>query len=81
MAILQSASLDPKVEIFLYKVTHHALEVFSSIEHVVKENAKVISEVEKLREKKSEYEQYKLSTDQSIQRLEEVKTDYHTQEE
>ena len=53
MAILQSASLDPKVEIFLYRVTHHALEVFSSIEHVVKENAKVISEVEKLREKKN----------------------------
>ena len=52
MAVLQSASLDPEVEIFLYGVTHHALEVFSSIEHVVKENAQVIYELKKLREKK-----------------------------
>ena len=59
-------------------ITH---EVFSSIEHVVKENAQVISELEKLREKKFEYEQSKLSTDQSIQRLEEVKIEYHAQEE
>ena len=41
----------------------------------------MISELEKLREKKSEYEQSKLSTNQSIQRLEEVKTEYHAQEE
>ena len=77
MAVLQSSSLDPEAEIFLYGVTHRAPEVFSSIEHVVKENAQVISELEKLREKKSEYEQSKLSNDQSIQRLEEVKTKYH----
>ena len=42
----------------------------------------MISELEKLREKKkSEYEQSKLSINQSIQRLEEVKTEYHAQEE
>ena len=52
MVILQSVSLDPKAEIFLYGVTHHAPEVFSSIEHVLKENAQVISELEKLRERK-----------------------------
>ena len=62
IAVLQSASLDPKAEIFLHGVTHHASEVFSSIEHVVKENAQVIFELEKLREKKSEYEKSRLST-------------------
>ena len=31
--------------------------------------------------KKSKYEQSKLSTDQRIQRLEEVKIEYHAQEE
>ena len=77
MVVLQSASLNPEAEIFLFGVTHHAPEVFSSIEHVVKEKAQVISKLEKLREKKSEYEQSKLSIDQSIQRLEEVKTKYH----
>ena len=51
MAMLQSASLHPEAEIFLYGVTHRALEVFSSIEHVVKENSQVISEFEKSREK------------------------------
>ena len=81
MAILQSASLDPEAETFLYGIIHRAPEVFSSIEHVVKENAQVISKMEKLREKKYEYEQSKLSIDQSIQRLEEVKTEYHAQEE
>ena len=81
MAILQSASLDPEVEIFLYRVTHRAPKLFSSIEHVLKENAQVISELEKLREKKYEYEQKKLSANQSIQRLEEVKTEFHAQEE
>ena len=63
MAVLQSASLDTEAEIFLHGVTHRALEVFSSIEHVVKENSQVISELEKLREKKFEYEQSKLSID------------------
>ena len=52
MAVLQSVSLNLEAEIFLYGVTHRAPEVFSSIEHVVKENAQVISELEKLREKK-----------------------------
>ena len=52
MAVLQSASLDPEVEIFLYGVSHRFLEVLSSIEHVVKKNAQVIYELEKLREKK-----------------------------
>ena len=41
----------------------------------------MISELEKLREKKYEYEQKKLSANQSIQRLEEVKTEFHAQEE
>ena len=50
MAVLQSASLDREAEIFISGVTHHAPEVFSSIEHVVKENAQVIFELEKLRE-------------------------------
>ena len=68
MAVLQSASLDLEAEIFLCRVAHYALEVFSSIEHVVKEN-------------KYEYEQSKLSTDRCIQRLEEVKIEYHAQEE
>ena len=81
MPVLQSTSLDPKAEIFLYEVKHRVPEVFSSIEHVVKENAQVISKLEKLREKKFEYKQSQLSTDQSIKRLEEVKTEYHAQEE
>ena len=53
MAVLQSASLDPEAEIFLSGVTHYAPKVFSSIEHLVKENAQMISELEKLREKKN----------------------------
>ena len=53
MAVLQSASRNPEVEIFLSRVTHHAPEVFSSIDHVVKENGQAISELEKFREKKS----------------------------
>ena len=52
MAVLQSTSLDPEAEIFLYGFTHRTPEVFSSIKHVVKENVQVISELEKLREKK-----------------------------
>ena len=56
MAVPQSGFLNPEAEIFLSGVTHRAPEVFSSIEHVVKENAQAISEWEKLREKKYEYE-------------------------
>ena len=48
---------------------------------MVKENAQVIYELEELRGKNSKYEQSKLSIDQSIQRLEEVKAKYHAQEE
>ena len=51
LAVLQSVSLNPEAEIFLFEVTHCALEVFSSIDHVVKEHAQVIYELEKLREK------------------------------
>ena len=40
-----------------------------------------MSELEKLREKKTKYEQSELSTNQSIQRSEEVKVEYHAQEE
>ena len=40
----------------------------------------MISKLEKLREKKSKFEKSKLS-DQSIHRLEEVKIEYHAQEE
>ena len=53
MAVLQSASLNPEVDSFLSRVTHHAPEVFSSIDHVVKENAQAISKLEKFKEKKS----------------------------
>ena len=66
MAVLQSASLDLEAGTFLFGVIHRVPEVFSSIEHVVKENAQVIFELEKLKKKKFEYEQSKLSTDQSI---------------
>ena len=38
IAVLQSASLEPEVGAFISWVIHHAPEVFSSIEHVVKEN-------------------------------------------
>ena len=51
MAVLQSASLDPEARTFLYGVIHHAPKVFSSIEHVVNENAQVIYKLEKLSEK------------------------------
>ena len=47
---------------------------------MVKKNARVISELEELRGKKYEYEQSKLSTNPSIQRLEELKAKYHAQE-
>ena len=52
MVVLKSSSLNLDAGTFLSRVTHRAPEVFSSIEHVVKENAQVISELEKLREKK-----------------------------
>ena len=48
MAMLQSASLEPEAGAFIYGVIHHAPELFSSIEHVVKENAQVMFELEKL---------------------------------
>ena len=51
MAVLQSVSLDHEAKIFLSRVTHRAPKVFSSIEYVVKENAQLIFELEKLREK------------------------------
>ena len=53
MAVLQSASLDLEARNFLSRVIHCAHEVFSFIEHVVKKNTQVISELEKLREKKN----------------------------
>ena len=53
MVVLQSASLEPTIEAFISRVIHCTPEVFSSIEHVVKENAQVMSELEKLREKKN----------------------------
>ena len=53
MAVFQSISLDLEAKIFLYGGTHREPEVFSSIEHVVKDNAKGIFEFEKLREKKN----------------------------
>ena len=53
MAVLQSTSLEPMAGAFIFWVIHRAHEVFSSIEHVVNENAPVMSELEKLREKKN----------------------------
>ena len=40
VAVLQSTSIDHEAEIFLFGVTHHAPEVFSSIEHVVRRTLK-----------------------------------------
>ena len=42
MVVLQSASLDPEVGTFLSRVIHCAPELFSFIDHVVKENAQAI---------------------------------------
>ena len=50
--MLQSASLEPAVGAFTSGVIHCTLEVFSAIEHLVKENAQVMSEL-KLKEKKN----------------------------
>ena len=52
MAVLQSGSLEPKDGSFIYGVIHRAHEVFSSIVHVVKENAQVMFDLEKLKRKK-----------------------------
>ena len=39
MAVLQSASLEPEARAFISGVIHRALEVFSFLKNVVKENA------------------------------------------
>ena len=49
--MLQSASLELKAGAFISEVIHHAPEIFSSLEHVIKENAQVMFELEKLRGK------------------------------
>ena len=49
MSILQFASLQLKDGAFIYGVLNHAPAVFSSIDHVVKENTQVMSELEELR--------------------------------
>ena len=49
MAVLQSASLKHEARAFIYGIINRAPVVFSSIEHVVKEKAQVISELEELR--------------------------------
>ena len=51
MAMLQSISLEPKAGAFIFGVINHVPDVFSSIEHVVKENDQVIFELEVLRGK------------------------------
>ena len=53
MVVLQYASLEPEAGAFIYGVIHRAPEVFSSIKNVVKENAQVMYELEKLRKKKN----------------------------
>ena len=52
MVVVQSTSLEPEDGAFIFRVLHRASEVFSSIEHVVKENAQVMYELEKLKGKK-----------------------------
>ena len=66
MAVLQSTSLEPEAGALISRGIHRTLMVFSSIEHVVKENAQMMSKLERLREKKYECEQSKLSTNHSI---------------
>ena len=56
MTMLQFDFFDPEAGAFISGVIHRAPKVFSSIEHVVKENAQVMFELEKLREKNYEYE-------------------------
>ena len=53
MAALQSASLELEAGAFVSRVIHRALEIFSSLKHVLKENAQVMSKLEKLRGKKN----------------------------
>ena len=79
MAVLQFASLELEIWAFIYGVIHHALKVFSSLEHVVKEYAQVMSELEKLKRGAGgggayEYEKSKLFIDQSIHRNSEIKS-------
>ena len=52
MAVLQFASLELEAGAFIYGVIHPAPEVFSSIEHLAKENAQVMYKLEKLKWKK-----------------------------
>ena len=49
MVVLQCASLEHEVGAFISRVMHHAPEIFSSLDHMVKENAQVMPELEKLR--------------------------------
>ena len=56
MAVLQFASLEPGTVAFIFGLIYRAPEVFSSINHVVKENDQVVFELEKLKGKKIEYE-------------------------
>ena len=49
MVVLQSTSLEPKDGAFIYRIINCAPMVFSSIEHVIKENAQVMYELGKLR--------------------------------
>ena len=51
MAMLQLASLELVARAFISRVIHRDPDLISSIEHVVKENAQVMFELEKLREK------------------------------
>ena len=51
MAVLQSTSLEPEAGDFISRIINHAPTVFSSIAHVVKENAQVMFELEELRGK------------------------------
>ena len=52
MAVLQFVSLEHEARDFISKVINCTPKVFCSIEHVVKEDAQVISELEELRGKK-----------------------------
>ena len=52
MAVLQSISLEHEARAFISRIINRAPAVFSSIEHVVKENAQMVSKLEELRGKK-----------------------------
>ena len=47
MVMLQSASLEPETRAFISRFIYRPPKVFPSIKHMVKENALVISELEK----------------------------------